>query len=102
LILHTSILKHIHKTADPEVVNASAGTSGGGNQPIVPLADSNAAAAAQLAQQILNNTNLMLKQEVIKLPEFFGQAREDTISPLDFISRIDECQVLNDWSDITS
>jgi hypothetical protein len=29
-------------------------------------------AAAQLAQRILTNTNVMLKQEIVKLPGFFG------------------------------
>jgi flagellar basal body rod protein FlgG len=83
--------------ADPTVINAP-GLSGGGNQPIVQPANpneaANAAAAAQLAQQILNNTNITLKQEVIKLPE--------TISAMDFISRIVKCQISNDWSDVTT
>ncbi len=55
--------------------------------------------AAQLAQQILANTNVTLKQEVIKLPEFYGQAGKDTISTMDFISRIDECQTSSGWND---
>ena len=48
-------------------------------------------AAAQLAQQILANTNMTFKQEVVKLPKFYGQPEKDRISALDFISRIDEC-----------
>jgi hypothetical protein len=67
---------------DPAVVNTGAGTSGRGNQPIVPPESNNAAAAVQLVLQILNNTNVTLKQEVIKLPELFCQARKDTISAL--------------------
>jgi hypothetical protein len=90
------------KTGDPAVVITGAGTSGRGNQPIVPPASNNAASAAQLAHQILKNTNITLKQEVIKLPELFSQARKDTISTLDFISRIDECQVSNDWNNVTT
>jgi hypothetical protein len=92
--------------ANPAFVNAGTGPSGGGNQPIIPPANpnqaANAAAAALLGQQILNNTNIMLKQEVIKLPEFFGQAGKDTMSALDFISRINECQISNDWNDVTT
>jgi hypothetical protein len=87
---------------DPAVVKTGAGTSGRGNQPIVYPAINNAPTAAQLVQQILKNTNVTLKQEVIKLPELFGQARKDTISALDFISRIDECQVSNDWNNVTT
>jgi len=49
-----------------------------------------------------SNTNLTLKQDVIKLPEFNGQVGKDTISALDLISRIDKCQVSNDWNDITT
>jgi hypothetical protein len=59
-------------------------------------------AVAQLAQQIMANTNLTLKQDVIKLPEFYGQVGKDTISAMDLISRIDKCQVSNDWNDITT
>jgi hypothetical protein len=59
-------------------------------------------AVAQLAQQILSNTNMTLKQEVVKLPEFYGHLAKDTISAMDFISRLDECQISNDWNDITT
>jgi hypothetical protein len=38
---------------------------------IINLAAQNA--AAQLAQQILANTNVTLKQEIVKIPEFFGE-----------------------------
>jgi hypothetical protein len=56
--------------------NPVAGGSGTGcvvqNQNIViDLAAQNA--AAQLAQQILANTNVMLKQEIVKIPEYFGK-----------------------------
>ncbi len=30
-------------------------------------------AAIQLPQQILANTNVKLKQEIVKIPEFFGE-----------------------------
>jgi hypothetical protein len=59
-------------------------------------------AAAQLAQQILANTNVTLKQEIIKIPEFFGEKAKDTVTAQEFISRIDECQVSNDWNDTTT
>jgi hypothetical protein len=55
-------------------------------------------AAAQLVQQILNNTNITLKQEVIKIPEYFGLPDKDMISAMDFIARVDECQISNDRS----
>ncbi len=48
-------------------------------------------AAAQLAQQILANSNVMLKQEIIKIPEYFGEKSKDTVTAQEFISRIDEC-----------
>jgi hypothetical protein len=55
-------------------------------------------AAAQLAQQILANTNITLKQEVVKIPEFWGEKAKDTITAQQFISRIDKCQISNDWN----
>ncbi len=39
--------------------------------------------ASQLSAQILNKTNVMLKQEIIKLPEFYGQPNKDTIKAMD-------------------
>ena len=59
-------------------------------------------AAAQLAQQILANTNVTLKQEIVKIPEFFGEKAKDTVTAQEFILRIDECQVSNDWNDTTT
>jgi hypothetical protein len=59
-------------------------------------------AAAQLAQQILANTNVTLMQEIIKIPEYFGEKAKDTVTAQEFISRIDECQVSNDWNDTTT
>jgi hypothetical protein len=53
-----------------------AGGSGAGrmaqNQNVVinPAAQN---AAAQLAEQILVNTNVTLKQEIVKIPEYFGK-----------------------------
>jgi hypothetical protein len=52
-------------------------------------------AIAQLAKQILANTNVTLKTEVIKLPEHCGQTGKDTIYDLEFIFQINECQVTN-------
>jgi hypothetical protein len=58
--------------------NGQAGGSGAGrnvpvnNQNVV--IDQNAQnAAAQMAQQILANTNVMLKQELVKIPDFWGE-----------------------------
>ena len=59
-------------------------------------------AAAQLARQILANTNVTLKQEVFKIPEFFGEKTKDTVTAQEFILRIDECQISNDWNDTTT
>jgi hypothetical protein len=55
--------------------------------------------AAQLAQQVLANTNVTLKQEIFKIPKFFGEKAKDTVTAQEFISRINECQVSNDWND---
>jgi hypothetical protein len=65
---------------------------------IVNLAAQNA--AAQLAQQILANTNVTLQQEIVKIPEYFGEQAKDTVSVQEFISRMDECQVSNDWNNM--
>jgi hypothetical protein len=45
---------------------------------IIDLAAQNT--AAQLAQQILANTNVTLKQEVVKTPEFFSEKGKDTVN----------------------
>jgi len=58
---------------------------------VVDPAEQNA--AAQLAQQILANTNVTLKQEVVKLPKFHREKAKDTITALEFIPRIDKCLV---------
>jgi hypothetical protein len=58
--------------------------------------------AAQLAQEILANTNITLKQEVVKIPEFFSEKGKDTVNAQEFISRIDECQISKDWNDTTT
>jgi hypothetical protein len=58
--------------------------------------------AARLTQQILANMNVTLKQEIVKIPEFFGEKAKDTVTVQEFISRIDECQVSNDWNDTTT
>ena len=65
--------------------------------------DANAqAAAAQMAQQILANTNVTLKQELVKIPDFWGEKGKDTVTPTQFMARIDECQIANDWNDTTT
>ncbi len=58
--------------------------------------------AAPLAQQILANTNVTLKQEIVKILEYFGEKSKDTVTAQEFISRIDECQVSKDWNDTTT
>jgi hypothetical protein len=57
--------------------------------------------AAQMAQQILANTNVTLKQELVKIPDFWGEKSKDTVTATQFMARIDECQVANDWNDTT-
>jgi hypothetical protein len=58
--------------------------------------------AAQLAQQILAKTNVTLKQEIVKIPDFWGEKGKDTVTAAQFINRIDKCQVSNDWNDTTT
>jgi hypothetical protein len=60
------------------------------------------AAASQLAQQILAITNVTLKQELVKIPDFWGEKGKDTVTATQFMARIDECQVANDWNDTTT
>jgi len=55
-----------------------------------------------LARQIQANTNVTMKTEVIKLPDFYGDPTKDTITALEFMARIDECQITNEWNDITT
>jgi hypothetical protein len=59
-------------------------------------------AAAQMAQKILANTNVTLKQELVKIPDFWGEKSKDTVTATQFMARIDECQVANDWNDTTT
>ena len=35
---------------------------------------------AQLAQQILANTNVTLKQQLVKIPDFWGEKGKDTVT----------------------
>ena len=89
--------------ADTGNGNPTAGGSGAGrNVPVQAqnvVIDANAqAAAAQMAQQILANTNVTLKQELVKIPDFWGEKGKDTVTPTQFMARIDECQIANDWT----
>jgi hypothetical protein len=59
-------------------------------------------ATAQLAQQILANTNVTFKQELVKIPNFFSEKGKDTVNAQEFISQIDECLISNDWKDTTT
>jgi hypothetical protein len=56
-------------------------------QPVVPGNNN----AAQLARQIQANTNIAMKTEVVKLPDFYGAPGKDTIMALEFMAHIDEC-----------
>jgi hypothetical protein len=58
--------------------------------------------AANLARQIQANTNVTMKMEVVKLPKFYGDLSKDTITALEFMAIIYECQVTNEWNDITT
>jgi hypothetical protein len=58
--------------------------------------------AANLTGQIQANTIVTMKTEVIKLPDFYGDPSKDTITALEFMARIDECQITNEWNDITT
>ena len=58
--------------------------------------------AAQLAQQILADTNVTLKQEIVKIQFFWGEKGKDTVTVTQFISSIDKCQVSNKWNDTTT
>jgi len=43
-----------------------------------------------------------MKTEVVKLPDFYGEPGKDTITALEFLACIDQCQVTNKWNDITT
>jgi hypothetical protein len=43
-----------------------------------------------LAREIQANTNITMKTEVVKLPDFYGEPVKDTITALQFMARIDE------------
>jgi hypothetical protein len=87
--------------------NAQAGGSRAGRN--VPVNNQNIVidqaannAAAQMAQQILANTNVTLKQELVKIQDFWGEKSKDTVTATQFMARIDECQVANDWYNTTT
>jgi hypothetical protein len=100
---------HIH-TMDPQGnsnSNPSPWTSHGGGGNVnpqvqnIPVDQNQQNTASQLAQQILNNTNVTLKQENITILEFYGQKGKATITAMDFITRVDECATSNNWNNIT-
>jgi hypothetical protein len=87
--------------------NAQAGGSGAGRN--VPVNNQNVVinqnaqnVAAQMAQKILANTNVMLKQELVKIPDFWGEKSKDTVTATQFMARIYECQIANDWNNTTT
>jgi hypothetical protein len=59
-------------------------------------------AVAQMAQQILANTNVTLKQELFKIPDFWGEKSKDTVMAMQFMARIDKSQVANNFNDTTT
>jgi hypothetical protein len=88
--------------ADPQPVAGGSGNNALNQNQNVIIYLAAQGAAAQLAQQILANTNVTLKQEIIKIPEFFVEKAKDTVTAQEFILRIDECQVSNNWNDTTT
>jgi hypothetical protein len=87
--------------------NAQAGGSGAGRNVLVNnqnvVIDANAQnAAAQMVQQILANTNVTLKQELVKILDLWGEKAKDTITATQFMARINECQVANNWNNTTT
>jgi hypothetical protein len=73
--------------------NPVAGGSGANNANVAPNVAQNIIvnpaaqnAAAKLAQQILANTNVTLKQEIVKILEFFGEKGKDTVMAQEFIN----------------
>jgi hypothetical protein len=93
-----------HTMADNSNGNPVAGGSGLNQQNVqnVQPPDQGNNDAANLARQIQANTNVMMKTEVIKLPDFFGEPGKDTITAHKFMARINECQVTNEWNYITT
>jgi len=89
--------------ADPNLIAGGSGTGTGHviQQQNVMIDQAVQNATAQLAQQILANTNVTLKQEIAKIPDFWGEKGKDTVTAQQFISWIDECQVSNNWNDTT-
>jgi hypothetical protein len=85
---------------------AAGGSGAGRNVPVNNLnvvIEANAQqAVAQMAQQILANTNVTLKKELVKIPDFWGEKNKDTVTATQFMARIDECQVANDWNNTTT
>jgi len=67
-------------------------------QPVIPGNDD----TVNLARQIQANTHVTMKMEVVKLPDFYRDPSKDTITALEFMARIDECHVTNEWNDITT
>ena len=64
-------------------------------QPIQPAIQGNND-AANLARQIQANTNVTMKTEVVKLPDFFGDPAKDTVTALEFggmeFRRLQQCR----------
>ena len=54
-------------------------------QPVQPAIQGNND-AANLARQIQANTNVTMKTEVVKLPDFYGDPTKDTITALEFMA----------------
>ncbi len=90
-----------HTMADPQPIAGGCGANNVAQKQNVNVNPAAQNAEAQLAKQILANTNVMLKQEIIKIPEYFGKKAKDSVTVQEFISRIDECQVSSHWNNTT-
>jgi hypothetical protein len=89
LLIKTTINNNM---ADNGNSNPTPGTSDRG-QAIVPPNHPNAVqdnAAANLAPQIINNTNLSLNYEHSQIQEILGKPGKDSINAMAFIKRVDE------------
>jgi len=77
--------------AENNLPNPVAGGSGTGHvvqQQNIVIDQAARNAGAQLAQQILANTNVMLKQEIVKIPDIWGEKGKDTVTAAQLINRI--------------
>jgi len=53
---------------------------------------------ARSAKNAAGTTRFSFKVEQNKIPEFFGEKGKDTISAMDYITRVDDLTANNGWS----